>query len=112
MSQRGLTEDVLFLACTRPAMWQGVPIEACCINVVATTIIFVIMHNPCYAIIGVVTHYATRAFISKDYNLFGIISLWSRTKGRATNTRRWGGSSVSPLPLRAARKPREVRVNA
>ncbi len=111
MSQRGLTEDTLFLACTRPAMWQGVPIEAVCINIMLTTMLFVIMHNPCYSIIGVVAHYVIRAFISRDYNIFGILSLWSKTKGRATTTARWGGSSVSPLPLRAARKAREVRIH-
>ena len=47
MPQRWLTEDTLFLACTRPAMWQGVPIEAVCIKVMATKIFFIVMKNPC-----------------------------------------------------------------
>ena len=110
MSQRGLTEDTLFLACTRPAMWQGVPIEAVCINAMATTVFFILMKNPCYMVIGIILHYVIRAFISHDYNVFGVARLWIDTKGRARNAARWGGSSVSPLPLGPARTAREVRI--
>ncbi len=111
MEQEELTEDTLFLACTRPAMWQGVPVEAMGINMMATSIFFVLMGNPLYMLIGVVIHYTIRSFISKDYNFFTTIRLWSETKARARNTDLWGGSSVSPTPLRAARKPREVRTH-
>jgi len=111
MPQRDLTEDVLFLACTRPAMWQGVPIEACCINLIATTIFFILMKNPCYMLIGVVFHYIIRAFISHDYNFFSVARLWMDTKGRGRNSSQWGGSSVSPLPLSRARNLREVRIH-
>lgn len=104
-----LTEDPLFLACTRPAMWRGVPVEALSINAMLTTILFVLMGNPLYMLIGVVIHYSIRAVISKDYNFFTTLRLWSNTKARALNTELWGGSSVSPTPLRPARKPREVR---
>ena len=110
MQQRDLTEDTLFLACTRPAMWQGVPIEAVCINAMATTIFFILMKNPCYMVIGVIFHYVIRAFISHDYNVFGVARLWMDTKGRARNSALWGGSTVSPLPLGPARNPREVRI--
>jgi type IV secretion system protein VirB3 len=114
MQQDGLNEDVLFLACTRPAMWQGVPLEALAINGMITSIIFVVMSNPFYLLIGVVVHYAMRALISHDYNMFTILRLWSATKGRARNTDQWGGSSVSPLPLTKARRKngnREVRIH-
>ncbi len=111
MTQRGITVDTLFLACTRPAMWQGVPVEAACINAMGTVIFFIIMKNPCYMLIGVVLHYVIRAFISKDYNIFGILRSWMDTKGRARNAARWGGSSVSPLPLGPARNAREVRIH-
>lgn len=111
MPQRGFTEDMLFLACTRPAMWQGVPVVAVCINAMATTIFFIIMKNPFYMTVGVVMHYVIRAYISRDYNYFGILHLWLLTKGAARNSARWGGSSISPLPLGPARKPREVRIH-
>jgi type IV secretion system protein VirB3 len=106
-----LTEDTLFLACTRPAMWQGVPLEAVALNAMATSIVFVLMSNPFYMLIGVVVHYAVRALISHDYNTFKTLALWLETKGRARNKERWGGSSVSPLPLCPARLPREVRIH-
>ncbi|NPD69605.1 type IV secretion system protein VirB3 (plasmid) [Lichenicola cladoniae] len=111
MAQRGITVDTLFLACTRPAMWQGVPIEAACLNAMGTVIFFIIMKNPCYMLIGVVLHYVIRTLISRDYNVFGVFRLWVDTKGLARNASRWGGSSVSPLPLRRARSAREVRIH-
>lgn len=111
MAQAELTEDTLFLACTRPAMWQGVPLEALAINGMATGIVFVLMSNPFYLLIGLVIHYTTRALVSHDYNMFKTLRLWTETKGRARNKDRWGGSSVSPLPLGPARRAREVRVH-
>ncbi|ONF49427.1 type IV secretion system protein VirB3 [Methylobacterium radiotolerans] len=109
MDGDGLTVDPLFLACTRPAMWQGVPVGALAANFSLTCIIFIIMGNPAYLSIGVVVHYVVRAFISKDYNFFVILMLWGETKAKARNIELWGGSSISPIPLRRARKPREVR---
>lgn len=112
MDRVGLTEDPLFLACTRPAMWHGVPLMAVAMNFAATGIVFVIMSNPLYLALGGIVHVATRALVSRDYNMFQVLWLWSETKGRARNRARWGGSSVSPLPLRGARRDREVRVSA
>jgi type IV secretion system protein VirB3 len=106
-----ISEDVLFLACTRPAMWRGVPLEALAINGMVTSILFVMMSNPFYMGVGIVIHYTIRALISRDYNIFRTMALWADTKGRARNKERWGGSSVSPLPVRAARTPHEVRVH-
>lgn len=112
MERGALTEDVLFLACTRPAMWRGVPLEALALNGMATSIVFVAMSNPFYLLAGVAVHYATRALVARDYNMFRTLRLWARTKGQARNGDRWGGSSVSPLPLRPAHRPREVRIHA
>ena len=53
MERQSLTEDLLFLACTRPAMWHGVPLEALAINGMATGVVFVMMANPFYLLIGV-----------------------------------------------------------
>lgn len=106
-----LTEDTLFLACTRPAMWQGVPLAGLVYVAGGTMIIFVLAKNPLYLGIGVVLFYIMKAFVARDYNMFGILKLWSETKARARNKALWGGSSVSPLVLRAAKKPYEVRVH-
>jgi type IV secretion system protein VirB3 len=72
MEQDRLTEDPLFLACTRPAMWQGVPLEALAINAMATTIFFVMMENPLYMLIGVAIHYSIRAMIRVCYGLITV----------------------------------------
>lgn len=112
MEREPPTEDVLFLACTRPAMWHGVPLEALALNGMATSIVFVAMSNPCYLFAGVAVHYATRALVGHDCNLFQVLRLWAQTKGRARNRQYWGGSSVSPLPPRPVRRPHEVRVHA
>ena len=111
MERASLTEDVLFLACTRPAMWQGVPLEAMALNAMATSIVFVMMSNPFYMLIGLVIHYALRALISHDHNMFKTLALWAETKGRARNQARWGGSSVNPLPIGPVRAAREVRLH-
>ena len=71
MAHPRLTEDVLFLACTRPAMWRGVPLEALCVNLMATSILFVVVKNPVCLVLGVGLHYATRALTARDPNLFG-----------------------------------------
>ncbi|EJF78850.1 Type IV secretion system protein virB3 [Candidatus Bartonella washoeensis] len=40
-----LTEDTLFLACTRPAMIAGVTVEAMGLNAMGTLILFIITGN-------------------------------------------------------------------
>lgn len=107
-----LAEDPLFLACTRPAMWRGVPLEAVAVNGMATSIVFILAGNPAWLLIGIVLHHALRVLVARDVHLFGTLRLWADTKARARNTGHWGGSSVSPLPLRAARSAREVRIHA
>ena len=106
-----ITEDPLFLACTRPAMWRGVPVEAVGLNMMLTTIIFIVVGNPLWMTTGVAIHYATRALVGRDYNIFTTLRVWADTKARARNVELWGGSSVSPLPLRPARHAREVRIH-
>lgn len=108
----GLTEDTLFLACTRPAMVWGVPIEAMAVNAMFTSLVFIIMKNPLYGVIGVGLHLAFRALASLDHNCFRVLFLWVETKGRARNGTLWGGSSASPLALRPVRRARELRVHA
>lgn len=112
MDGERLTEDPLFLACTRPAMWHGAPFPGVIANAAAGAILVILMGAPPYFVVTVAIHYAMRLAVSRDYNMFGILLLWLDTKGRTRNRERWGGSSVSPLPLRGARKAREVRVYA
>jgi len=113
MSARDLPEDTLFVACTRPAMIQGVPLEAFVLNGMFSLCTLIMTNNPLLGIgIGIPIHFLLQAVCRQDYNIFRLLMIYSKTKGRSLNKDLWGGSSVSPLPLLPARKPHEVRIHA
>ncbi|PRA47468.1 type IV secretion system protein VirB3 [Brucella pituitosa] len=91
--------DTLFVACTRPAMFAGVTMEAMGINVIATTIFYLVAGSVSYALVGTVFHFIFRALVKHDHNMFRILLAWVETRGRSRNTSHWGGSSISPLKL-------------
>jgi type IV secretion system protein VirB3 len=95
-----LTEDTLFLACTRPAMVLGVPMEAMAVNVMVSAIAFLAGHSFLYLLIAPAMHLVFRAVCRADPNAFRLIWAYVDTKGRARNAAAWGGSSATPLPLR------------
>ena len=47
-----ITEDTLFLACTRPAMVLGVPVEAMGMNVIVTGFVYLVGHSLLYTASG------------------------------------------------------------
>ena len=95
-----LVEDTLFLACTRPALVAGVPMEAMGVNVILTGIVFLAGGNLFYLLIAPVLHLVFRAICKTDHNAFRVLFAFVETKGRARNGRLWGGSSCAPLRLR------------
>lgn len=95
-----LTSDTLFLACTRPAMFAGVTVEAMGINVFVTTLLFLGLGSIVYALTGVVLHGLSRVIVRHDHNAFRVLAGWADTKGRYRNSAYWGGSSVTPLRLK------------
>ena len=95
-----LTEDPLFLACTRPAMIAGVPMEAMGLNVIISAIVFLAAHALLYLLIAPVLHVVCRAICKHDPNAFRVLWQFVDTKGRSRNGGTWGGSSLSPLPVR------------
>jgi type IV secretion system protein VirB3 len=95
-----LAEDVLFLACTRPAMILGVPMEAMGVNIILTSIAFLAGHSLLYLLTAPVLHVVFQAICKSDHNAFRVLWLYVDTKGRARNGALWGGSSATPLPLR------------
>ena len=99
ISGAALEEDTLFIACTRPAMFAGVTMEAMGMNVIATTICYLAAGSVAYALVGVVFHCIFRALVRHDYNMFRIAVAWVETRGRSRNTSLWGGSSITPLSL-------------
>jgi len=94
-----LTEDTLFIACTRPAMIAGVTMEAMGMNIMLTTILYIIAGSIAYALIGVVFHVVFRALVKHDHNMFRILLAWMETRGRSRNSFYWGGATLSPLKL-------------
>lgn len=95
-----LAEDTLFLACTRPAMFLGVPMEAMGLNVIFTAIAFLAGHSLFYLLIAPALHLVFQAICKTDHNAFRVLWLFLETKGRSRNGSLWGGSSATPLPLR------------
>ncbi|MGA0608350.1 type IV secretion system protein VirB3 [Phenylobacterium sp. VNQ135] len=104
-----LAEDPLFLACTRPAMVAGVPMEAMGLNIIVTATIFLAAHGLAWLLIGPVLHVVFRAICKHDHNAFRVLWLFVDTKGRARNGSVWGGSSTTPLPVRRRFRLNEVR---
>ena len=93
-----LCEDVLFLACTRPAMVAGVPMEAMGVNIILSATAFLAAHRLLYLLIAPALHLVFRAICRTDHNAFRVLFLYVQTKGRARTGGVWGGSSCPPLP--------------
>lgn len=104
-----LNEDTLFLACTRPAMLLGVPLEAMAINGTVSMLVFLLMDSIFYLLVAPPIHLVFAAICKHDPNAFRVLFQWSATKGRARNKAAWGGSSPAPLPLRRRYVLAEVR---
>ena len=97
------TEDILFLACTRPAMMAGVTIEAGFFIIVLSGIIFLAGGSLLYLVSGLFIYTACRAMCAHDPNQFALFFAWASTKARCRTRNYWGGSTTSPL---RTRKPR------
>ena len=94
-----LTEDTLFLACTRPAMIGGVTMEAMALNVMFSCILFLVAGSIVYGLAAIPIHGLCRIICRHDPNMFRILLAWIETRGRARNTAFWGGSSCTLLKL-------------
>lgn len=99
MADERLIEDPLFLACTRPAMVMGVPMEAMGVNVIASGVVFLVGGSLLYLLAAPALHLVFRAICKADHNAFRLLLVFLDTKGRSRNGALWGGSSTSPLPL-------------
>ncbi|MGH6964315.1 MAG: type IV secretion system protein VirB3 [Phenylobacterium sp.] len=103
-----LTEDVLFLACTRPATVAGVPMEAVALNLILTATVFLVANSPRYLVIAPALHLVSRAICKHDPNAFRVLFQFLETTGRARNSATWGGASATPLPLLRRRRAEAV----
>lgn len=109
MADERLAEDPLFLACTRPAMLMGVPMEAFGVNVILSGIIFLVGGSLLYLLVAPALHLVFRAICKADHNAFRLLFVYVDTKGRARNGATWGGSSPTPLPLVRRLTPQGLR---
>ncbi|MGK2256826.1 MAG: type IV secretion system protein VirB3 [Brevundimonas sp.] len=99
MVEERLLDEPLFLACTRPAMVLGVPMEAMGVNVIISGVIFLVGGSLLYLLAAPAMHLVFRAICKADHNAFRLLFVYVDTKGRARNGALWGGSSTSPLPV-------------
>lgn len=102
-----LREDTLFLACTRPTLVLGAPMEAVGVNLIVSCVAFLAGGSLLYLLVAPVLHLVARAICRTDPNAFRVLWLALETRGRVRNGGLWGGSSTSPLPLV---RPREARL--
>jgi type IV secretion system protein VirB3 len=100
-------EDILFLACTRPAMMLGVPFEGFMVNFCGSFIFGLIMGSPLYWLIGIALHFPMRILTGIDHNFFRIGRLWIETKGASIGNDRWGGAVLVAMP--AVKRYRSIK---
>ncbi|EJF76706.1 type IV secretion system protein virB3 [Bartonella sp. DB5-6] len=80
-------------------MFAGVTMEAMALNIMATTILFVVTSGFTMIGLGVGMHFVLREVTKYDHNQFRVLFAWLNTRGKQKNLSRWGGASVSPLRL-------------
>ena len=108
MSDDRLVEDTLFLACTRPAMLLGVTVEAVGLNMIFSSILFILGGSLLFGLVAIPIHLACRLACRQDPNQFRILFAWFETRCRHRNASYWGGSSCTPLQLLRRYRPEEV----
>lgn len=101
-----LEEDTLYLAATRPALFAGVPLPvAGCLLMIAGLLV-VLLKNPLYEAAMFPLWFGAKVLVERDYNAVNVVVLFLRTAGRSIDGVEWGGSSVSPNPIRVPARGR------
>lgn len=98
--------DTLYLAATRPALFMGVPLVVAVAFMMLAGFVIVFFENPLYELILIPLWFGARVLVARDYNAVGVAVLFLRTAGRGVDGPKWGGASVSPLPLRVPKRGR------
>lgn len=112
MASERLQEDILFLACTRPAMIFGVPMEAMGITVMVSTIAFLGAGSLLYLLIAPVLHVVFRAVCKADPNAFRVLYLDGHAAGQARMPRRHHRRRRTPRPAARPALPDRRRLRA
>jgi type IV secretion system protein VirB3 len=89
----------LFVACTRPALKLGAPIESFGWNAALCSIFVVVSGgNIIYGSIFIPIHVAIVILTEWEPNFFNILKSWMDTNGRAIGRMRWRGSRLAVAP--------------
>ena len=97
-----LRRETLFLACTRPAMRYGVPMEGFYLNSFGVVFVGMIMGSPFYWLLMVPVHYVMKWYANKNPNFFRELRIWWMTKGRNV------GGALWAMPRKGPRDPENL----
>ncbi len=98
----------IHLGATRPPMvpWLGIPFSAAVpMLLIAAEVQMAVtgLQGLAYAIgIVLLVTVPVRIWVAYDWYAIECVIAWARTAGPAFDNPRWGGSSVSPFPVRPA----------
>ena len=87
-----LVADPLFLACTRPAMKLGAPMEAAYANLFCTIIGGMVLGSPVWWLLVPVFHVPMVVLANRNPNFFHELRMWFETYGQVI------GSVLPALP--------------
>jgi type IV secretion system protein VirB3 len=100
--------EILYLALTRPALIQGVPVEGFAGNIVVTFLAGMILSQPTvwrspfmFWLAALPIHFVLQRITSWDYHGFRTIMLWLETTAI-------GRTTLDALPVRRPRAPTEI----
>jgi type IV secretion system protein VirB3 len=88
----GLAHDPLFLACTRPAMCMGLPMEAWYALVFGTGVGGMYLGHPVYWLLGGIAYLPLRVISNKNPNFFRAWRVWLDTKASVARGILWARS--------------------
>ena len=101
-----LEESVLYLAATRPALFFGIPLPLAGLFLMLAGFIIVLLKNPLFELIMLPLWMGARFIVSRDYNAANVLLLWLHTAGRGVDAPVWGGSTLSPNPIKVGSRGR------
>lgn len=108
----GVAVDTLFVACTRPATYLGVPFTAFIFELIAVTEVFVFSKNLFALGWAIPLHGIVYLICLKEPRIFELFILWGLTKFNGwlnTSILHWKANSYSPLALHVGRSLKNLR---
>lgn len=108
----GVEVDTLFVACTRPATYWGVPFTAFIFELIVVMEVFIFTKNLLALAWGIPVHGIVYLICLKEPRIFELFILWGMTKfSRFMNGSRklWKTNTYSPLTIHVGRTRKHLR---